>query len=301
MRAIFKGIISLGILSTGLGWFLSAPSYINDEDIPEIAGDVINGEQVFYQGGCASCHSAPNATGDTKKLLSGGQHFKTEFGTFIAPNISPSPIHGIGDWTVSEFTNALKKGVSPKGKHYYPAFPYTSYARMTTTDAIDLYAYMQTLPKSEEPNQPHQTSFPFNIRRGLGLWKLLYLDDAPILSTSNDQLLQRGQYLVEGAGHCSECHTPRNMIGGLQIDQWLAGGPNPDGEGKIPNITPDATGIGSWSEGEIVNYLKTGFTPDFDSVGGSMTAVVDNTSNMPDQDLLAIAKYLKSIPAITTK
>ena len=229
------------------------------------------------------------------------QHFKTHFGTFIAPNISPSQTHGIGDWSLTEFVNAVKKGVSPTGQHYYPAFPYTSYTRMTTADIVDVYAYMQTLPKSEEPNQPHQTPFPFNIRRGLGLWKQLYLHDTQVTPTQKDPVIQRGQYLVEGAGHCSECQTPRNMIGGLQTDQWLAGGPNPDGEGKIPYITPHEMGIESWSEGEIVNYLKTGFTPDFDSVGGSMVAVIDNTSQLSDQDLSAIAKYLKSVPAITAE
>ncbi|KAB7613404.1 c-type cytochrome [Amylibacter sp. SFDW26] len=301
MRKALKGVVLLGIVAGGMGWFISAPSYLPATSIPTQSGDIANGEHVYYQSGCASCHAAPDAKGETKNVLSGGQHFRTDFGTFIAPNISPSNIHGIGDWTVYEFINALKKGVSPKGQHYYPAFPFTSYARMTTTDAVDLYAYMQTLPKSEEPNQPHQTSFPFNIRRGLGLWKQLYLNDTPVIAASNDPQIQRGQYLVEGAGHCSECHTPRNMIGGLQTDYWLAGGPNPDGDGKIPNITPHDTGIGSWSEGEIVNYLKTGFTPDFDSVGGSMVAVIDNTSRLSDQDLSAIAKYLKSIPAITTE
>lgn len=301
MSTVFKGVFSLGIIACGLGWFLSAPSYLDPANILEQSSNITNGELVFYQGGCASCHAAPNASGDTKKILSGGQHFKTEFGTFIAPNISPSPTHGIGNWTLYDFTNALKKGVSPKGKHYYPAFPYTSYARMTVADVVDLYAYIQTLPKSETPNQPHQTSFPFNIRRGLGLWKQLYLNDTPVMPTASDPVIQRGQYLVEGAGHCTECHTPRNMIGGIRTNQWFAGGPNPDGDGKIPNITPHDTGIGSWSEGEIVNYLKTGFTPDFDSVGGSMSAVIDNTSHLPDADLLAIARYLKSIPALISE
>ncbi len=301
MRTAFKGIFTLGIIACGLGWFLSAPSYLAPNDFSELSGDVANGEQVFHQSGCASCHAAPTAVGEAKKLLTGGQHFKTDFGTFIAPNISSSSIHGIGAWSVLEFTNAVQKGVSPDGRHYYPAFPYTSYVRMKTADVVDLYAYMKTLPASETPSQTHQTSFPFNIRRGLGLWKQLYLNDAPVLSISNDTELERGQYLVEGAGHCSECHTPRNPIGGLKKDMWLAGGPNPDGDGKIPNITPDGTGIGSWSESEIVDYLKTGFTPEFDSVGGSMVAVIENTSRLPDADLSAIAKYLKSVPAIPTQ
>ncbi len=297
MRKIIT-IVFILIAATGLiGWFLSAPSFISPSAFANITGNTTQGEQVFYASGCASCHAAPKATGEAKKILSGGKHFKSDFGTFFAPNISPDPDFGIGKWTMLDFANAVQKGTSPSGQHYYPAFPYTSYSRMTSQDVADLFVYMKTLPKVQTPNQSHHLGFPFNIRRGLGLWKLLFASQNPDLSLSNDPEVQRGRYLVEGPGHCGECHTQRNPIGGLNYDRWLAGGPSPEGTGKIPNITSGETGINSWAKADIEAYLKTGFTPDFDTAGGSMVDVIDNTSHLSDSDIKAIAKYLKAIPA----
>jgi len=299
MHIAFKVALFCGFMIFTAAWFLSKSSLLDPQNIPTHASNAAMGAQVFHQTACATCHTAPNAT--DKTLLSGGQTFKTDFGTFTAPNISTSPTHGIGDWTVTDFANALQKGVSPQGQHYYPVFPYTSYARMSLTDIADLFAYMQTLPASDRPNEPHQITFPYTIRRGLGLWKQLYLNRDPIVQNVTDPTAKRGQYLVEATTHCAHCHTPRTALGGLKSDRWLVGGPNPNGIGRIPNITPHETGIGTWSETEIVNYLKTGFTPDFDSAGGTMVAVIETTSKLPDTDLQAIAKYLKSIPALETE
>ncbi len=191
-------------------------------------------------------------------------------------------------------------GVSPAGSHYYPAFPYTSYAHMRVEDVIDLKAYMDTLPSVEGRAGEHDLAFPFTIRRGVGLWKRLYLESTPALAVdSSDAVLTRGRYLVEGPGHCGECHTPRNPIGGLRLDHWLAGAENPEGRGRIPNITPSDEGIGGWSEAEIASLLGTGFTPEYDSVGGRMAAVVENLSHLPEEDLAAIASYLKAIPPLS--
>lgn len=255
--------------------------------------DAQAGALVFAATGCASCHAAPGAEGDEKLVLAGGYSFASDFGTFYAPNISPSVEAGIGGWTLPEFARAVTAGVSPDGQHYYPAFPYASYTRMTDADVSDLFAYMQGLPPSEVASKPHDVGFPFNIRRSLGGWKLLFLDDKDRLAGDLDPVLSRGRYLVEAMGHCGECHTPRNALGGLELDRWLAGAPNPSGKGKIPNITPAAL---DWSEADIAYYLTTGFTPDFDSVGGSMAAVVTNTAKLPDSDRTAIAAYLKAVP-----
>ncbi|HEX2146671.1 MAG TPA: cytochrome c, partial [Pseudorhizobium sp.] len=131
-----------------------------------------------------------------------------------------------------------------------------------------------------------------------GGWKFLFFDDGPRVElAAGDEKLARGQFLVEGPGHCGECHTPRNALGGLQTAQWLAGGPDPEGEGRIPNITPGSRSVGSWSEGDLVNYFQTGFTPDYDSVGGTMVEVQKNLSHLPQEDLEAIAAYLKAVPA----
>lgn len=282
-------------------WFLTGPNPLSETQIRALpTGNAVAGESVFWAGGCASCHAAPKALGDAKKVLSGGLALETPFGTFRAPNISPHREAGIGGWTLGEFANAMKRGLRPDGSHYYPAFPFTSYARMSDNDVANLWAYFKTLPESDNRVADHDLAFPFNIRRGLGLWKLLYLDDAPVLPVEDSNLqMQRGRYLVEALGHCGECHTPRNFIGGLDKSRWLGGGVAPEGNEKIPNITPHTDGIGDWSIGDIADSLKTGFTPEFDSFGSSMADVQLNMAKLSDQDRDAIAAYLKAVPAVS--
>jgi len=280
MRKLLKGGAILAALGAAGFFILTIPTTLSDP-LPTHEPDLDNGRLMFVA-----------------LLLTGGHELKTEFGTFVAPNISPDPQTGIGGWTDEDFINAMQYGVGPDGQHLYPAFPYTSYARVAVPDLLDLHAYLQTLPATDNAPGPNALSFPFTIRRGLGLWKHLNLDPAPVAPVSDDPVVARGQYLVEGPGHCSECHTPRNALGGLQKAAWMSGGPNPDGPGTIPNITPHDDGIASWSEGDIAYYLESGFTPDFDSAGGTMVAVIRNTSQLPAEDREAIAKYLKSLPAL---
>ena len=263
------------------------------------APDLENGERIFWAGGCVSCHAAPGAEGEAKLVLSGGAPLKSPFGTFQAPNISSDPNAGIGSWTLAEFGDAMTLGTGRNGEHLYPSFPYASYVRLAPKDINDLHGFMQTLPASANVAPAHELPFPFNVRLSLGGWKFLYFNDEPRVALANaDEKVRRGQYLVEGPGHCGECHTPRDALGGLKTGQWLAGGPNPEGEGSIPNITPGSKSMGGWSEGEIAEYLNTGFTPDFDSVGGSMVEVQKNMAELPAEDREAIAAYLKAIPAI---
>ena len=221
----------------------------------------------------------------------------TEFGTFVAPNISQDATDGIGNWSAGDLVNAMMKGVSPDGRHYFPAFPYTSYARMKPADIADLHAFLKTLPAVPGAAPGHRLSFPFNIRRGVGAWKLLYMRDEPVVAIdeTNEQLVL-GRYLVEGPGHCGECHTPRLFSGGPKLDRWLSGARAAEGDGIVPNITPAEQGLGGWSAGDIANYLETGFTPDFDSVGGAMVEVQKNMALLPAADRDAIAAYLKAIP-----
>ena len=301
-RKLISASLLCAVAGAGIFWFLTEPVHVDRTELAKLnPGDVKRGEQVFYAGGCASCHAAPGTSGDAKLVLSGGHELKTDFGTFIAPNISPSSA-GLKDWTLPEFADAMLEGVGRNGEHLYPSFPYTSYTRMNLQDVADLYAFIQTLPVSDEASKPHQLSFPFNVRRGLGLWKMLYLDDAPVVALANpDDQLKRGQYLVEAMGHCGECHTPRGTFGGLDKSQWLAGAVSAevDGQGKrgiVPNITSGEGGISSWSAGDIAYGLESGFTPDFDSMGGAMTDVIANTSKLEPADREAIAAYLKAIP-----
>lgn len=265
-------------------------------DLP--AADLANGERIFNAGGCASCHAAKGAEGEARLVLSGGLAIDSPFGLFHAPNISPDPQAGIGSWSLADFANAMQRGIAPDGSHLYPSFPYTSYTRMMLSDVADLFAYLKTLPADATPSRPHDLPFPFNQRPLLGLWKMLYLSEEPRVTLVNaDDTVKRGQYLVEGPGHCGECHTPRSLTGGAISAQWLAGADNPDGEGRIPNITPGSPSMGSWSAADIEAYLETGFTPDFDSVGGSMVEVQKNMARLPAEDRAAIAAYLKAIPA----
>jgi mono/diheme cytochrome c family protein len=166
---------------------------------------------------------------------------------------------------------------------------------MRIEDVRDLFAYMRTLPPVESEVPPHALQFPFNIRRGVGLWKLLYLDERPFSpDPTRSEAWNRGAYLVNGPVHCAECHSPRNLLGGIIESQRFAGGPNPEGRGWIPNISPK--GIGDWSEKDVAYMLESGLTPEGDSVGGSMAAVVRNTAQLSSDDRAAIAVYIKSLP-----
>ncbi|UHS60691.1 cytochrome c [Agrobacterium vaccinii] len=293
--AVIAGAAGLGVFMWVTAPQRQAPSHWANLGEPNLA----NGETLFWAGGCASCHAAPDATGDALKTLSGGQALPSPFGTFHMPNISPDPQHGIGAWTVAEFGDAMTRGVGKQGEHLYPSFPYNSYARMTPQDVNDLFAYLKTLPASTNDAPGHDLPFPFNIRLSLGGWKFLYFDKGqPRVELANASAdVVRGQYLVEGLGHCGECHTPRDALGGFLKGQWLAGGPNPEGEGKIPDIRPESATIGSWTQADIANYLETGFTPDFDSAGGSMVKVQQNMARIPAEDRNAIAAYLKALPS----
>ena len=187
----------------------------------------------------------------------------------------------------------------PQGQHYYPSFPYTSYRLMPPKALADLFAYIRTLAPVEGRAPPHELGFPFNIRRVVGGWKLLFFEGAPFRpDPSKSEEWNRGAYLVNGPGHCAECHSNRNALGAIVQATRFAGGPDPEGKGWVPNITQAENGLAKWSKAEIAELLKTGFTPSFDSVGGTMAAVVRNTAQLPEADRLAMAEYLKSLPAV---
>ena len=191
----------------------------------------------------------------------------------------------------------VQDGVSPEGRHSYPAMPYTAYNKMLKQDVVDLKAFMDTLPPSAIPSKDHAVGFPFNIRRSLGGWKFLFGGSGWVMpdSAATTPELQRGRYIVEALAHCGECHTPRNLLGGLDKSRWLAGAPLPDGPGRVPNVTP---GKLDWSDKDILSYLTTGFTPSFDVAGGSMAHVVMNMGKLPESDVAAVVAYLKAVPAI---
>lgn len=293
-RTIIVALL-VAIAAAGLYWWLSAPVVAAANAIPARAPDLANGEVMFNAGGCASCHAVPNQP--DRLRLGGGVAIKSPFGTFYAPNISPDPNDGIGKWTDADFVNAVMRGVSPSGQHYFPAFPYTSYQHARREDVLDLFAYLKTLPAVAGKVRDHEVSFPFDIRRNIGIWKFLFMDGKPFVADgSKSPQWNRGAYLVNSFGHCAECHSPRNALGGIIASQRFAGGPNPEGEGWVPNITQKR--LGEWSAKDLAYFLKTGELPDGDSVGGAMTRVIKNTSQLPDENLAAMAEYLKSLPPV---
>ena len=247
--------------------------------------------------GC-SCHTdIPN----DGPRLAGGRAIETPFGTFYSPNITPDPDTGIGGWTQEEFLRAMTEGASPAGEHYYPVFPYLSYARMPEQDLVDLWAYLSRQAPVERPNRAHELPWLLSWRSLLFFWKWWYLDeDEAVTDPERSEQWNRGAYLVNGPAHCGECHTPRDWLGGPDGSMALAGTTEgPEGE-LAPNITPDPeTGIGRWHAADLAWLLETGLLPDGDSVQGAMAEAIDqgySFLNADDRD--AIADYLLSRPPV---
>lgn len=302
MRRIAGAIIALLMVGAIAAWWLTAPLPAAAPALPDHEPNAIAGEQVFRAGGCASCHATPvqgkRAEGDSKLLLGGGLELDTPYGIFRVPNISPHTTDGIGAWSMLDFVHAMQRGVSPDQRPYYPSFPYTSYAKMAVEDVMDLKAYLDTLHAVPGRVADHSIAFPWSFRRGINAWQRRYLNSAPVIEfEAMTTEVERGRELVEGAGHCGECHTRRNLFGALDANRWLGGAPSPEGRGQIPDITRSGKNTGDWTAGDIRYYLESGFTPDFDTVGGSMVAVQENLALLPKSDLAAIAAYLKAIPA----
>ena len=296
-RGVIGSLAVLGLIGLGAFWLVTIT--VDHSSLSADAGLLARPRQWrddVHHRRLRSCHKTVGQ-GDRLKL-GGGVGLRSPFGTFYAPNVSTDKTHGIGGWSELAFVNALMRGVGEDGEHLYPALPYTSYQRMRLEDVRDLWAYMKTLPATADASKPHDVPFPFNIRRALGGWKFLFMDDRPFVADpSKDVVWNRGAYLVEGPGHCAECHSPRNALGGIKADERFAGGVDVESGGWIPNITPHADGIGDWSEADVAEFLKTGFTPEFDSAGGGMAEVIRNTSRLSDEDRVAIAKYIASLPA----
>lgn len=293
LRRVLLALLILVAVVFSVYWWLTTPSPAIT--VAAHTPDLANGQEIFNAGGCASCHAVPKQ--EDRLKLGGGLAISSPFGTFYAPNISPDPADGIGRWSEADFVHAVTRGVSPDGTHYFPAFPYTTYAHAKLADVQDLFAYLKTLPPVSGRPREHDVPFPFNIRRDIGLWKLLFFDDKPFVpDPARSAQWNRGAYLVNAFGHCAECHSPRNALGGIIGSQRFAGGPDPEGHGFVPNIT--GKGLFDWSESDLSYFLETGQTPDGDSAGGSMAAVIRNLSQLSKDDRADIANYIKSLPPV---
>ena len=265
------------------------------------AAAVERGAYVFRAASCYSCHTDIKNGGTA---LAGGRALKTPFGVIYSPNITPDVETGIGGWSLDDFTRALREGVAPDGSHYFPAFPYTAFTGISDADARDLKAYLDSVPAVRQANKPHELGAPFGWRFLLAPWKWLFFDSGRFEpDPARSETWNRGAYLATAMAHCAECHTPRNALGGLETDMWMAGtADGPEGE-LAPNITPHGgTGIGRWSQADIAELLKSGFKPDFDNIQGVMAEAVDHGfTYLTDDDRAAIAEYILSLPPIENK
>jgi mono/diheme cytochrome c family protein len=287
------GTVALATLA-GLAACLFVP---RDGEPAEIgaSGDPARGEYVLRLGGCVTCHTDEKNGG---AFLAGGRALSSPYGTFYTSNITPDPKTGIGGWPTAAFVRAMTEGISPDGHPYFPAFPYTSYTRMRPEDLVDLKAYLDTVAAVAKQVPDHDLRFPFGFRPLLWGWRLLFFDAGTFQpDPDRSEAWNRGAYIVNGPGHCSECHTPRNALGASERDRFLAGNRDgPDGK-PVPNITPDEQdGIGKWSKTDVTFALKTSILPDGDVLGGAMAEVVeDETSHWSDQDREAVAEYLFTV------
>jgi mono/diheme cytochrome c family protein len=301
------GLIAAAIViiaAVALFYWLTIPASVAASALPAYSPSLDNGRVMFDIGGCASCHATPNKDADKvdRTRLGGGLPLASPFGIFYVPNISPDAADGIGGWSEAEFVSALWDGTAPGGYHLFPAFPYTSYRHMQLADIRDLFAYIKTLPPVAGRARGHDLAFPFNVRRLVGLWKLLFLHGGPFEPEPNKSAeWNRGAYLVNAPGHCAECHSPRNMLGAIIEGERFAGGPTPDGKGWVPNITP--TGLQhwgkddvAWSVKDIASFLDDGQYPDGDYAGGAMADVIRNTALLSAADRAAIATYIAALP-----
>jgi len=256
-------------------------------------GDAKRGEYVSKAGGCLGCHTEekPDA-----QPYAGGRELKTPFGTFFGPNITPHPQAGIGRWSEQDFVRAMRTGVRPDGAHYYPAFPYPSFTRITDQDLRDLWAYLRSVPQSDLRSREHDLGFPFRWRWLVWGWKLLFFSSGVFTpDAAQSETVNRGAYLTNALGHCGECHTPRNFLGGPKKDRHLAGAKV--GEATATNLTP--TRLKKLSDDYLREVLQTGLTPDGDILSEAMSEVVRNTtSQLTRQDLDALIAYLRSLPPL---
>ena len=254
---------------------------------------VARGEYLARAGNCMACHTAPGGT-----PWAGGRAMDTPFGTIYTSNLTPDPTTGLGQWTADDFWKALHEGRARDGRLLYPAFPYTSYTRVTRADADAIWAWLQTLPPVEQPNRPHALRFPYDTQAALLAWRALYFKPGVFVAdATKSEDWNRGAYLVQGLGHCSACHAPRNALGASSDPDALAGGLMPLQNWYAPSLTsPHEAGVADWAKDDIVALLRDGVSGNATVAGPMAEVVFGSTQYLSAADLDAMAVYLKSLP-----
>jgi mono/diheme cytochrome c family protein len=299
---IRPGLIAVSLLAglTTIGF--AGIGFAETESL--VLPDPVRGEWVFDATGGCTCHTNYPGEGVDAPALAGGRALETPFGVFYSSNITSDDETGLGRWSNADFIRAMREGLAPDGSHYFPVFPYSSFTGLRDQDLIDLKAYLDSLPPIRRANRDPGAPFPFSWRATIAGWKWLNFESKRIEpDPARSPAWNRGNYLVNAAAHCGECHTPRTLTGGLDRSMKFAGSRDgPEGE-LAPNITPDAaTGIGDWTIPDLVWYLEMGLKPDGDDTQGLMSEVIEHGySALPESDRRAIAVYLESIPAIVNE
>lgn len=299
IRIFSKGtILSAALAGFAIFWFASAPHPMTANELPAHVGNVANGKLLYDIGGCISCHqTSSNLVGAVVGSPAGGKALVTPIGTLYPPNLTPDIETGLGAWSDVDFVNAMQRGLSPQGEHLIPAFPYTSYAHMKVEDVLDIKAYLASLAPVANPATPHGVNFLPIIRRGLGLWKWIGLDDAQWSEDkSQSASWNRGSYLVQGPGHCSECHTPRTIFMSSDVSKLFLGGPHPEGKGKVPSLR-NLIQRGRYKDvADLVLAFQNGEELGYDKMSsGGMGDVRTHIASLPAADIQAIAEFIVSL------
>jgi len=289
MRRWIWGLAAVAVIGVGAAVYMLRPVTGPERDLT-LVGDATRGAYLVRLGGCIACHT-DSKTGVA--TMAGGPALATQFGTFYAPNITSDPQAGIGNWTLAQFSKAMSDGEGPQG-HLYPAFPYENYTLMSDQEIADLYAALKAVPADATSSKPHELAFPFNIRLSLAGWKNLFFKPERYSADANhSEQWNRGRYLVYGPGHCVACHSPRNLLGGIEGGKELSGNSAGGPGGRAPSLLAADLATEGYDATALAQTLADGFTPGFDVLGGSMGEVItEGTSQWTAEDRAAVAAYL---------
>jgi mono/diheme cytochrome c family protein len=259
--------------------------------------DLANGELLYHAGSCLACHRPADGAAGDAGLPSGGRPFRTPVGTFFPQNLTPDPETGLGRWSAAQFVDAMARGRAPDGSHYFPAFPYPSYRFVTTGDLLDLRGYLRSLPPVRSPSRPPALPAVALARRGVGLWKRLALAGGGIeADPARGASWNRGAYLVQGIGHCGECHTPRNLLMVPDRSREMGGGRHPAGEGAVPGLRRLVARGRYKDAADLALALQNGEALGYEHLSsGGMAAIQTNLGLLPEREARAMADYLVTL------
>ena len=293
MKKLIQALVALALLGLGIFWVVTIPFEVTSPSFPDHVANLENGKLLFNAGGCISCHASLVAA----DIPAGGKPLKTPVGTLYPPNLTPDIETGLGNWMLPWFVAAMQQGLHRDGSNLIPAFPYGSYRSMTFEDVADLFAYLQSLPAIKNQVPAHDVVGLPLVRRGLMFWKMIALSQ-PIWKpdTAQSESWNRGAYLVNGPGHCQECHTPRNLFMAMDASRAFMGGPHPEGKGKVASLHGLVERARYKDAADLVSAFQNGETLGYEHMSaGGMGEVQRNLSKLPEADLKAIAEYLLSL------